>query len=110
MFRMFLFVLILLPFSSMAGNGGKGKITLIEFNANGVILFRHTGARTDVPACVGNNFRNRWAIDAKTDAGKAQLSGILTAYSTGKDVTVIGTNSCSLWGDTETVRYFYISG
>ncbi|ASA57815.1 hypothetical protein [Vibrio gazogenes] len=110
MFRLFLLVLALLPISSMAGNGSKGKVTLIEFMGNGVILFRHTGAHTAIPTCVGNNFRNRWAIDAKTDAGKAQLSGLLTAYSAGKDVTVIGANSCSLWGDTETVKYFYISG
>lgn len=50
----------------------------------------------------------RWAIDTNTAAGKAQLAGLLTAHSTGKKVSVIGTNNCDIWGDTESVSYLVV--
>lgn len=79
-------------------------VTNLHFMPNGAVLF-HTGtARTDVPACAAGQ-TTRWAVDTNTAAGKAQFAGLLTAHSTGKKVQVYGTNTCSIWADTESVNY-----
>lgn len=46
-----------------------------------------------------------WAMDATTDQGKAQLSGLL---SMGKKIVVHGTGNCEVHAERETVNYFYI--
>jgi len=48
----------------------------------------------------------RYAVNATTPAGKAQLSGLLLAYSTGKTVAIWGTGACTAWNDTETIDFF----
>ena len=93
---------------SIAGSASQGTLNTVHFMGNGVVLALTTGTRTGVPACA-NTQPTRFALDASTPAGKAQLAGLLTAYSSGKQVVIIGTGTCSSWGDTESIDYFYTS-
>lgn len=90
-----------------AGGSSKGDITGIEFTASGKVLFGQNGTRSAPPTCVGANFSQRWAIDGTTEGGKAQLSGLLMAYASGKKITIRGADHCNVWGDTETVKDFW---
>jgi hypothetical protein len=92
---------------AIAGDAGNGKITKLYFMSNAVVLFVQTGQRISQPVCATQ--LQRWAINTSTDAGKAQLSGLLTAYSTGKEITIKGAGTCQNWGDSESVSYFYIT-
>lgn len=93
---------------AIAGNAGAGYISGLIIANNGVVLFNTSGVRTDKPACVGPNLDTRWAIDASTPAGQAQLAMLLNAYNLHKRITVGGTHTCSAWGDTETVSIFWV--
>lgn len=95
-----------LPLATAAGNAGPGTLNTVHVLAGGVLLFHTTGARTAVPAC-GASLPARFAVDATTPAGKAQMAGLLTAYTSGKTVVIFGTGNCGVWGDTETVNYFH---
>jgi len=76
--------------------------------SNGAVLFFTSGARTTPPACSGPNLERRYALNASTIAGQSQLSVLMTAYAMGKRITIHGTGTCSIWGDTETVDYFAV--
>lgn len=80
------------------------EVSNLLFMPTGAVLFHTSTPRSDVPACAAGE-PTRWAIDTNTAAGKSQLAGLLTAHTTGKKVQVIGTNTCSIWGDTESVSY-----
>lgn len=83
------------------------RVHSLHFMENGVVIFYHSGpVRTGAPACGGNQ-ASRFAINAATDAGKAQLAGLMTAYAAGRSVRVFGANHCNAYGDTESVSYFH---
>lgn len=63
----------------------------------------HTGAR---PICA--TIPDRWAFDSSTAAGKAYLSALLSAYATGRSVTINGTNTC-IHGNTESIKSFAVN-
>jgi hypothetical protein len=93
---------------AVAGSAGAGNIYGLIIANNGVVLFNTSGARVEKPACVGPNLDMRWAIDASTPAGQAQLAMLLNAYNTHKKIAVGGTHTCSAWSDTETVSIFWV--
>lgn len=77
------------------------------FMPTGVVLVYVEGSRPNLPAC-GSVENRRFAINVKTDAGKAQLAGLLSAYNMKQQVVFVGTGDCSDWGDTESLSYFQI--
>ncbi|AJP70586.1 hypothetical protein TS85_00185 [Sphingomonas hengshuiensis] len=85
-----------------------GSISLIHGMPNGAMIFTHDGARTATPSCATGATATRWAINATTDGGKLQASMLLSAYALNKKIVVLGTGTCSAWGDTETVDYIII--
>ena len=53
------------------------------------------------PSCATQGY---WMIkDENSAAGKRQLAALLAARATGAEVTVIGFNACTRWGDGEDV-------
>ena len=72
-----------------------------------VLMTTPGGAIAGAPACAT---QQGFAIDTTTAAGKTQLAAVLTAYALGKQITVIGTGACNIWGDRETVNYLQIIG
>ncbi|MEG8033544.1 hypothetical protein QP179_19205 [Sphingomonas aurantiaca] len=91
-----------------ASNTGSGYISSIHAMSNGVVMFLHAGGRSAVPSCVNAATSTRWAINATTEAGKVQLSVLLSAYGSNKKIHINGTGACSAWGDTETLDFFII--
>ncbi|WP_051258278.1 hypothetical protein [Teredinibacter turnerae] len=88
------------------GSAEPGMVSNVHFLDNGVVLFYTDGAiGNNVPSCAVAQ-PSRFAIDGSTDAGKAQLSGLLLAFATSKRIQIYGKNNCDVWGDTETVYYF----
>jgi len=63
-----------------------------------VFLFKTSGARTAQPPCSTTDL---WVIDGSTAAGQQTIATVLSAQAQGKQVTVHGTGSCTIWGDTE---------
>lgn len=102
--KLVMVLVVLLALPAAASISPETKIGNLHFMPNGAVLFHTSTARADVPACAAGQ-ATRWAIDTNTAAGKAQLAGLLTAHTTGKKVQVFGTNTCSIWGDTESVSY-----
>ncbi len=93
--------------SPAAASEGQGRIWRVYVMNNGIAMFHLDGpVRTGLPSCAAN-LPTRWAFDAKTPEGQAKLSLVLTAHASGKEVRVIGQNSCPDWGDTESVDFFY---
>lgn len=101
-----LLLLALFSANALAGNAGAGTLNTVHFMGNGVVIVYTNGARSGVPSCASNN-PSRFALDGTSAGGKVQLAGPLSAYATGKRVTIIGADNCSVYGDSETISYFY---
>lgn len=96
-----------------SGSSSNGAISDLYFMDNGAVLFNHSGTRkhlTTDQTCVTQQ-PTFWGMNATTPEGKAQLSGLLLAFSTGKNITVVGTGDCdpSVHTSRETVKYFYLN-
>ena len=89
-----------------ASSAELGLVSGIYGINNGVIMFMFDGARSATPAC--HTQGTRWAINAATPAGQAQLSLLLSAWAQRKRIYIRGTGNCSVWGDTETVDWFQV--
>jgi hypothetical protein len=97
--------LLSVAMSAHAGTAGPVKLKNIYFMANGVVMAYVEGPRSNAPACAAVESM-RFALNATTPAGKAQLSGLLVAYTTGKTVAIWGTGACTAWNDTESIDFF----
>lgn len=96
--------------NASATEAGPGMITNIHFMDDGCIIFVHSGTRSASNPCHPDKYDNRWAIDASTEAGRTQLAGLLSAYTLGKKIKIIGKGTCSpCVTNTEAVDYFYTS-
>ena len=85
-----------------------GTITNVYGMNNGALLFTSSGSRTTPPSCHSSFVPQRWAIDASTVAGQLAASVFLTALALKKRVYVMGSATCTIWGDTETVTFINI--
>lgn len=85
-----------------------GTINTVYGTSVGAVLFSTTGTRTAPPSCQWAARPARFAIDASTPAGQSAVAILLNAQARGKRVTVIGTDTCTIWGDTETVHHFLV--
>ena len=85
-----------------------GTITTVYYIGGGAILFYINAPHAGMPTCANNGANTRWAINAATMGGQAQLSGLMTAVARGKRISIQGTGTCSVWGDTESVDYFVV--
>lgn len=93
--------------SAHGGDALMGTLSQPHFMANGVVVVYTDGQRLGTPNCALAS-PTRFAIDAATTAGKVQLAGLLSAHATGKPVRIVGTGTCSVYSDSETINYFYI--
>jgi hypothetical protein len=95
---------------AQASDAGFGYITNIYAMSNGAILFYTSGTRTTpLPSCQGPGLGQRYALDASTTAGQASASVLLTAYTLHKQISIHGTGTCTIWGDTETLMFFNVA-
>jgi hypothetical protein len=86
----------------------QGSLQDMHFMVNGAVLVTTTGSRTDAPSC--STIPGRFALDSTTAAGRSQLAGLLAAEAQDRQVVIVGTGTCGVYGDSETISYFYIVG
>lgn len=86
----------------------QGALQDIHFMRNGAVLVTTTGNRSTPPACA--TFAGRFAIDSTTPAGRSQLAGLIAAEASDRTVVIVGAGNCEVYGDSETIDYFYIVG
>lgn len=105
---------LLVSSASFAGTS-TGQVTSVYVHApdsyysaarTGVVMFK-AGTPSGTPTCANYG---EWAISLDTALGNAMLNTLLTAVSTGKTVTVVGTNyDCADWSDRERPLYVKIN-
>lgn len=88
-----------------ASNSNPGVVGGVTVQENARAFFSQAGARTARPACATID---RWAFSLANPSGQGMLAAILTAYSLGRPVSVVGTGTCDVWPDTETVVYIFM--
>jgi hypothetical protein len=90
--------------SANAGSS-SGIVAVIYAHEGDVVMFvacSHQGR----PAC--STIGNDWAISLATPTGKAMYAMLLSAQAQGKPVNVVGTDTCSAYGDREAPRYISV--
>jgi hypothetical protein len=88
--------------SVMAAGAQTGVVTLIEEPSEGYFLVTLSNAATGTrPGCATS--ANRFGVNATTTGGSKRYALILYAASLGKTVAFAGTNTCTVWSDTETI-------
>ena len=92
-------------FGSAAFAAGSGSGTVAGVNVEGASGKFSTTAHPGAPACATTG---RWAVDVSTPQGQSLWSAVLLAYSQNKPVTIGGTGTCGVWGDSETVAWIYL--
>jgi hypothetical protein len=90
--------------SMQAGQGAVGSSGL------GAFLMGFAANSINSASCVVAGGLKWFAIDPTTAQGRAAISLALTAYSTGKTVTVIGAGTCNAYSGIEDVSYLYTTG
>jgi hypothetical protein len=95
-------ILCLSTYSVVAGEQ-IGKVVEIKVRASdGVHLFFVSGTSQRGALCSAMD--GRWVIqDENSVVGEAQFKMLLTAYTTGKTVKVVGSGTCARWEDAEDV-------
>ncbi len=104
-----MFVLLSCVFNVALAGTAKGTISKLHTGpAYGTMFFVTVSAvTTGAPACK-TNAAFSFVFDSATPSGKNTLALLMLAYSTGKSVTISGENSCTLYADTEDLRWVLI--
>ena len=98
----FVFAVTFMMSSIVYGSVQDGTVTRVSVRNNGVHWFYVTGNRTARPDCATFTY---WFIqDENSVSGKSQFSMLLSAYLSGKTVTIEGTGSCSRHHDGEDIK------
>ena len=92
--------------SSVNAGSSSGLVTLVMAHVGDVIIFS-AGPHQNKPAC--STAGEDWAFSLSTQTGKAMYALILSAQAQGKQINVMGTNTCPAWGDREAPAYVYIT-
>jgi hypothetical protein len=105
--RSFITAAILCSATAVASSTGEGILRGVHFMSNGVVIAYTSGTKVgSTPSCAAS-YPNRFALDGTSAGGKVQVAGLLAAYAAGKAVIIIGSGDCSVYGDTETISYFF---
>ncbi len=81
---------------------GHGQYGSTETSAGFTFFFLEGGNKIDNPACSTASGGQRWVFDNDWPAAKYQIATLLAAFAAGKRVTVVGSGTCLVWGDSET--------
>ncbi len=111
--KFFLFIgLLFLAMTSgvSAGTYYNGIVTqVLVGRLTNQVLFSVTGGSADTWPCSGTHSEGlNYAFRLDTPDGEAQLSAILTAYSSGTSISVIGTGACTILNNLEDVDYVWL--
>lgn len=108
LFRSFACIFALAATSAHSSVAWHGQLQDMHFMQNGTVLVTSTGSRTTAPACA--TVAGRFALNTTTESGRSQLAGLIAAEAADRTVVIVGTGACDVYGDSETIAYFYIAG
>ncbi|WP_116811985.1 hypothetical protein [Steroidobacter cummioxidans] len=97
-----------LSFPAWSSTAYEGELRDMHFMNSGAVLISTTGNRTTAPGC--STYPGRFAVDSTTPSGRSITAGLLAAETAGRNVVIVGTGLCDVYGDSETIAYFYIVG
>jgi hypothetical protein len=100
---LFLAMTVFITFPSFAGSQ-TGLVTNINVRTDGLHWFTLSGDRGAMPTCTNGHFTYWMIKDENSTYGKSQFSMLLAAYMAQKPVTIVGTGSCTRWGDGEDIN------
>lgn len=84
-----------------AGTASGNILMLIARTSDGLTYFTLSGATTGAPACATGGY---WMIpNENSDVGKRVYAAALAAKISGAQIQVVGTGTCTRWGDGEDV-------
>lgn len=101
-------LMLLASISIEASRAAQGVTSNIHFLSSGIVLVYTDGSRSGIPAC-GQNPPARFALNSTTVGGRSQLAGLIAADAAKRKVVIVGSGDCGVYGDSETVNYFYIA-
>lgn len=86
----------------------EGQITnFYQRSSDGLIIVYLSGAVTGRPGCAAST--SYWMVkDENSNAGKGHFAMLLAAQMAGKNVRIIGANTCVRWGDGEDIQYIQV--
>jgi hypothetical protein len=106
MFKLFT-LLVAVTFSLNSYAGSSRGLVSTPLVSSGDAFFFSAGNHLERPACATQTL-GTWAVDLKTEHGKATMSLVLSAQAQGKTVNVQGKDNCDAWGDRESVSFIFI--
>ena len=78
-----------------------GTIKSIQALSDGRTIVFMVDTRTERPDCASNGY---WfLVDENSTAGKTQLSMLLAAHASARNVKLLGTGQCTHWADGEDI-------
>jgi hypothetical protein len=85
----------------------QGRITAIVVrDSDGLIYFNLTGTPSGKPVCATYGY---WIIrNENSETGKRQYALLLAAAASGKEMRVVGANTCTRWHDGEDVNFIVL--
>ena len=105
--------LAVLAISSMASAAGSysGTITSVEGTGEGnsAVFIGINGTVGGQPPTCAQAETTRFVVNPSTPQGQALVAMVLSAQARGASVTIFGSGSCDIWGDTESVLYLVIN-
>ena len=104
-----LLVIALSPLSAYGGDltGTIASILYWQPTPN-IVFININGTTTGAPPCATQTYR--MTIDISTPAGKAAHTSLLASklMNPAASVALGGSNTCTLYGDTEDMKYIYL--
>lgn len=96
---------------AQAGSVANATIVqLVPESPNGFFIYVNVAPPSGTtPSCATETLSAyRYVVDLTTDAGKATVATALMVFAMKSSIDIVGTGNCSVWSDTETVRYIQV--
>ncbi|WP_233081939.1 hypothetical protein [Rheinheimera soli] len=105
---LFAIMLLLLSAEAFAGSQRGTVSSVIVRASDGLTYFTiNITAKSGSPSCATKSY---WMIkDENSEVGKKQYSLLLAALASGRELTVVGMNTCTRWSDGEDIDWLQLN-
>jgi hypothetical protein len=100
------FSIALVPSPTDAGSTPTVNIIAVDVRNTGIFLVDVSQPTAGAPVCA--SVTNRLSADTNTAGGKALLQLAISAYLSGKPVSIDGTGACSEYSNIESIARIYV--
>lgn len=94
---------ILISNAAQAGEANGVTVVGLTPVESGAFIAYISATVVGGPSCATQT--TRIAADSNTGGGRAVIAALMISYTTGKTFDFTGDGTCSVWGDTETVKW-----